>query len=37
MNNPSTMIKSITKKLEFLNSIEELYLKVQEMLHNLGN
>ena len=36
MNNPSTMIKSITEKLEFLNSMEELYLKVQEMLHYLG-
>jgi len=30
------MIKSITEKLEFLNSMEELYLKVQEMLHYLG-
>jgi len=36
MNDPSTMIKSITEKLEFLNSMEELYLKVQEMLHYLG-
>ena len=36
MNNPSTMIKSITEKLEFLNSMEEFYLKVQEMLHYLG-
>ena len=30
------MIKSITEKLEFLNSMEEFYLKVQEMLHYLG-
>ncbi len=36
MNNPSTMIRSITEKLEFLNSMEEFYQKVQEMLHNLG-
>jgi hypothetical protein len=36
MNNPSTMIESITEKLEFLNSMEEFYLKVQEMLHYLG-
>ena len=36
MNNPSTMIKSITEKLEFLNSMEEFYQKVQEMLHYLG-
>ncbi len=36
MNNPSTIIKSITEKLEFLNSMEELYQKVQEMLHYLG-
>jgi len=36
MNNPGTMIKSITEKLEFLNSMEEFYLKVQEMLHYLG-
>ena len=36
MNNPSTMIRSITDKLEFLNSMEEFYLKVQEMLHYLG-
>ena len=36
MNNPSTMIKSINEKLEFLNSMEEFYQKVQEMLHYLG-
>ena len=36
MNDPSTMIKSITEKLEFLNSMEEFYQKVQEMLHYLG-
>jgi hypothetical protein len=30
------MIKSITEKLEFLNNMEELYQKVQEMLHYLG-
>ena len=30
------MIKSITEKLEFLNSMEEFYQKVQEMLHYLG-
>ena len=36
MNNPSTMIKSITEKLEFLNGMEELYQKVQEMLRYLG-
>ncbi len=36
MNNPSTTIKSITEKLEFLNSMEEFYQKVQEMLHYLG-
>lgn len=30
------MIKSITEKLEFLNSMEELYQKVQEMLRYLG-
>ena len=36
MNNLSTMIKSITEKLEFLNSMEEFYQKVQEMLHYLG-
>ena len=36
MNNPSMMIKSITEKLEFLNSMEEFYQKVQEMLHYLG-
>ena len=36
MNNPSTIIKSITEKLEFLSSMEELYQKVQEMLHYLG-
>ena len=36
MNNPSTMIKSITEKLEFLNSMEKLYQRVQEMLHYLG-
>ena len=36
MNNPSTMIKSVTEKLEFLNSMEEFYQKVQEMLHYLG-
>ena len=36
MNNPSTIIKSITEKLEFLNSMEEFYQKVQEMLHYLG-
>ncbi len=36
MNNPNTMIKSITEKLEFLNSMEEFYQKVQEMLHYLG-
>jgi len=36
MNNPSTMIKFITEKLEFLNSMEILYQKAQEMLHYLG-
>ncbi len=36
MNNPNTMIKSITEKLELLNSMEELYQKVQEMLRYLG-
>jgi hypothetical protein len=36
MNNPSTMINSITEKLEFLNNMEEFYQKVQEMLHYLG-
>ena len=36
MNNPDTMIKSITEKLEFLNGMEEFYQKVQEMLHYLG-
>ncbi len=36
MSNPSTMIKFITEKLEFLNSMEEFYLKIQEMLHYLG-
>ena len=36
MNNPSTMIKSITEKLEFLNGMEELYQNVQEMLRYLG-
>ena len=36
MNDPNTMIKFITEKLEFLNSMEEFYLKVQEMLHYLG-
>jgi hypothetical protein len=36
MNNPSTMIKSITEKLEFLNRMEEFYQKVQEMLRYLG-
>jgi hypothetical protein len=36
MNNPSTIIKSITEKLELLNSMEELYQKVQEMLRYLG-
>ena len=30
------MIKFITEKLEFLNSMEELYQKVQEMLRHLG-
>ena len=30
------MIKSITEKLEFLNGMEELYQKVQEMLRYLG-
>jgi hypothetical protein len=36
MNDPSTMIKSINEKLEFLNNMEEFYQKVQEMLHYLG-
>ncbi len=36
MNNPSTIIKSITEKLEFLNGMEKFYQKVQEMLHYLG-
>jgi hypothetical protein len=36
MNNPGTMINSITEKLEFLNNMEEFYQKVQEMLHYLG-
>ncbi len=36
MNNPSTIIKSITEKLDFLNSMEKFYLKVQEVLHYLG-
>jgi hypothetical protein len=36
MNNPSIIIKSITEKLEFLNSMEELYQKVQEILRYLG-
>ena len=30
------MIKSITEELEFVNSMEEFYQKVQEMLHYLG-
>jgi phosphatidylethanolamine-binding protein (PEBP) family uncharacterized protein len=30
------MIKFVTEKLEFLKSMEELYQKVQEMLHYLG-
>ncbi len=36
MNNSSTVIKFITEKLEFLNSMEEFYQKVQEMLRYLG-
>jgi hypothetical protein len=36
MNNPSTIVKFITEKLEFLKSMEILYQKVQEMLHYLG-
>ena len=36
MNDPNTMIKFVTEKLEFLKSMEELYQKVQEMLRYLG-
>ncbi len=36
MNDPNTMIKFVTEKLEFLKSMEELYQKVQKMLHYLG-
>jgi len=36
MNDPNTMIKFVTEKLEFLKSMERLYQKAQEMLHYLG-
>jgi hypothetical protein len=36
MNNPSTIVRFITEKLEFLKNMEKLYQKVQEMLHYLG-